>query len=135
MTDSHITNVLNDLSTAAVASAFMGAVGYFGARAIGYLGTYTVNYLGSFAPDPRLGFVSGAAAGAILCLFGNEETNRATKIVGLAALIFVPFHVCQRLELPGTFKTVVAMTAATLTTSLLFLGLFAYAFSNNNKDT
>lgn len=120
MTDSPITKALNHLSNTAMLSAFMAGVGYLCARAVVHLNS-------SLKVDPIIGLASGAAAGAIIGLFTAEGSNTASKIVALAALFFVPFHMCKRLEIPATYQTVVALTAASVIVSgvaLLILSVF-----------
>ncbi len=77
----------------------MSAIGYLSARVIRRI-------------DPLVGAACGAAAGAILGLGVAEGSNRASRIVALASLIFIPFRLCQKLQLPVSFKASVAMTGA-----------------------
>ena len=110
MAESFITNAINHLSEAGLASAATAAVGYLCARAVILLNS-------SCEVDPRVGLISGAAVGAIYGLFFAEGSNTASKIVAVAALIFVPYKLCERLEIPATFKAVIGLTAATVAIS------------------
>lgn len=114
MSDSLITNTLNHLSDTALTSALMAGIGYLCARAVIHLNS-------SWQMDPRVGLASGAAAGAIIGLFGTTESNTSSKIVACVALIFVPFKLCQKLEIPASFKAVLAITATTVVISGLVM--------------
>lgn len=118
MQDSPITNTLNHLSNTAMLSALMAGVGYLCARAV-------VQLSSGLQVDPLIGLASGAAAGVIIGLFTAEGSNTASKIAALAALILVPFQVCKRLDLPATYQTVFALTAASVVISEIALLIFS----------
>lgn len=118
MSDSLITNTLNHLSDTAVTSVLMAGVGYLCARAVVYLNS-------NLQIDPRIGLVSGATSGLIIGLFFTEDSNTSSKIVAAVALIFVPFKICQRKEIPATFKAVLAITAATVVISSVAMMIFS----------
>lgn len=107
---SSITKVLNHLSDSVVFSAITGGIGYLCARVVKH--------------DPLVGLACGATTGVIAGLFGAKGANLSSKIVGLAAIIFVPFQVCQRLELPTTFKTAAVLTGVSLATPSLIYFLY-----------
>ena len=114
MTGSHISNILNHLSYAAVSSAVAACVGNLGAHLV-------VHIAADAQVNPRIGMVVGAVAGAITGLFFTKDANLSSKLVGEAALIFVPFALCKRFEI-SAIKTVIALsiTSAVLTRLVLY---------------
>lgn len=107
---SPITTILNHLSDTAIKGAFSGGVGYLCARAIKQI-------------DPRVGFVCGATIAVLAGLFAAEGSNTASKILAIASFHFVPFKICQKLELPATFKNVFIVSYASLVSLFVAQGL------------
>jgi hypothetical protein len=110
---SPITKVLNHLSDVVVNAAAWGGIGFLANRAIQKI-------------DPRVGFVCGAITGGTLSLLAAKGSNTSSKAVALATLIFVPYHVCKRVELPATFKTAGIITGATAAAILAVSYLLGY---------
>jgi len=102
-----ITNTLNHISDAAVTSGIMGGIGYLCARSVTYMSSTSTL-------DPRVGLVAGAAAGFITGIFFAERSNDSSNLIGLAALGFVPYRICQRKEIPTTFVVALSLTVASL---------------------
>jgi hypothetical protein len=121
MAQSFITNSLNHVSDAVVTSGIMAGIGYLCARAAMQI---------SSTIDPRIGVVSGAAAGLITGFFWAERSNASSQLIGLGALAVVPFKMCQRREIPGEYKTVLAFTAATVA----IYHLAGYALNRLSED-
>jgi hypothetical protein len=116
---SPITSVLNHFSDSVVVGILAGGVGYLCARIVRYI-------------DPKVGFVCGVTAGMILGLFWGEGSYASSKVVGLAALFFVPYQVCQRLELPTTLRTA-AILSVMSTILVMAIALLANKVVNKER--
>lgn len=110
---SSITRVLAPLRETVVAFGIYGTMGYLCAHSVKHI-------------DPRVGFVCGATAGGIISLFNTKESSILRKIVATAAVIFVPFKVCQKLNLPITFKITLLLTGASIVASIASITAFNY---------
>jgi hypothetical protein len=68
----------------------------------GFLLSHVVKHI-----DPKIAFVGTATGAAVWKLFDLskfQHLKTATKIVGLASLIGLPYLVCNGMNLPVTFK-------------------------------
>lgn len=121
---SPLTQVINHLSETSLHAALVGGIGYLCGRLVQQIGSQALKNI-----DPKAGLVCGAAAGAVYGLTHAEGANIPSKIVGIAALSFVPFKICQRLEIPVTFKGALLITGMTVAASYTILMLLGYVIS------
>ncbi len=101
MSKSPITGIINHLSDTAFTAALGAGIGYLFSRVVQQI-------------DTRAAVVCGLTTGVIGSLFFGYDSNVASKIIGLAALIFLPFKICQRRELPITFKASLAVSGVVI---------------------
>lgn len=110
---SPITAIINHLSTTTVGATVSAGIGYmFCSRVLKQI-------------DPKVGLACGATAGVICGLFATEESNAASKAIAIAALLFIPFAVCEKLELSAPLKAVRIITGVTAVTCLALNYLFS----------
>lgn len=97
----YVSSIINDLSGIAVSASVYGAAAYLCARAVKQM-------------DPKIAVACAVTARIIMGLFMNKRSNFDSKAVGLAALAYVPFKVCEKLALPATFKMTATISAISL---------------------
>jgi hypothetical protein len=98
---SSIVQTINHFSDVVADSAVVAGLGYLCARIIQHV-------------DPKVGIACGATVGAVSAFFGGDGANQTSRVVGFAALVFVPFKVCQKLNIATTFEASLVMTIASL---------------------
>jgi uncharacterized membrane protein YhiD involved in acid resistance len=125
---SPVTQVLNHLSETSLHAALVGGIGYLCGRLVQHIGLQALKNM-----DPRAGLACGAAVGAVYGLTHAEGANLPSKIVGIAALFFVPFKVCQRFEIPITFNGALLITGMTVAASCAIFMLLGYAISKTQS--
>lgn len=115
MATSPVTGIVNHLSDTAFTAALGAGIGYLFSRVVKQI-------------DTQAAVVCGLATGAIGSLFFSYGSNTASNIVGVAALVFIPFKICQRRELPITFKASLAVTGAVVCAGII-LGFAVIGFA------
>ncbi len=112
---SPLTLVINHLCDTGLQAGVVGGIGYLYTRVVTQI-------------DPKVGFVCGATAGAISGFFASKGANKISIITAIAGIIFMPFEVCKKLQLPITFKATLLITGAAIVSHVVITKILEYIF-------
>lgn len=115
---SPITSIINHLSDISITTAVSTAIGYGITRGAVFIDS-------AWEIDPKVGLITGAAIGALTGLFNGEGANKSSALLMLAAIVIVPYQLCQYLQVPTTVKVIAALTLP------IFVSLCALSFIAN----